>query len=339
MTIVLLIIVLAIPSLREKYFCSQKSGKSIFIKQRIFSFDFIKGIAMLAVIFIHTLLLFKLFHKGDEYVIFIANNLLRYAVPVFLIITGILLNPTSVTDQKSIIKFYIKKILFIFLPYLLMTLIVALYFQSSISNFFYLLFTGKAQAPYYYIVVLLQLYLIYPFLIRLNRNWLLWGSFLVSVVSFFLKSTWNLYDVPLFFPYVYYFAYGIARRNDYLKKHVKQIFNWNILIVIVAYLVFIVVRPEYYFNMVYIYGIAVWEILYGVSNKLKESWITRPVALIGRMSLWIFFVHFFIVMLMYQIFSSGNVLISIVVIYITATILSFFIAKLLNKIAMNIQLS
>jgi surface polysaccharide O-acyltransferase-like enzyme len=263
MTMVLLIIVLCIPSLRRTYVIAEKFKETSVIEKRIFFFDFIKGIAMLAVILIHTLLLFKLFHKGNEQLIFIANNLLRFAVPVFLICTGVLLNPKSVANRNGIVMFYLKKIVSIFLPYIFATSVVALYFHADVKSFFYLLFTGKAQAPYYYIVVLMQLYLIYPILVRISKQRLLVGSFVISLVSYFLKSSWNLYDIPLFFPYLYFFSYGIAQREFFLKKNNQRGIDRNYLIVIFAYIICVIVKPEYYFNMVYMFAIAVWGILSG----------------------------------------------------------------------------
>lgn len=330
MTIVLLIIVLCIPSLRRIYLIAEKSKDTSIIKKRIFFFDFIKGIAMLAVILIHTLLLFKLFHKGNEQLIFITNNLLRFAVPVFLICTGVLLNPKSVANRNGIVTFYLKKIVSIFLPYLFATSVVALYFHADVKSFFYLLFTGKAQAPYYYIVVLMQLYLIYPILVRVRKQQLLIGSLVISLVSYFIKSSWNLYDMPLFFPYLYFFSYGIVKREYYLTNNKEHTFDWNFLIVILAYIICLIIKPEYYFNMVYLYGIAVWGIFSAVQNKLKKSWITRFIAEIGKVSLLIFLVHFIIVLFMYKIISSENIIVSILGIFITATVLSFFIAKILH---------
>lgn len=334
LTIVSAFIVLFIPQLRKIFFSSKILDKEVSIKERIIFFDVVKGIAIIAVVLIHTLLLYKLTDKGNVTFIYMVNNIIRFAVPFFLIISGILLNPKNVENKNKIFRFYIKKIISIVIPYLILTLIISLYSKSDIKEFFYYAFTGKALGPYYYVVVLMQLYMLYPILVTVRKkNWILPAAFIISVVTYLFEFTWHIYDVTLCLPYLYFFVYGIVNREYYLNTNYKRKDVRILLAVIIGYLIFSFIWTDYYYNTAYLYGITLWNLFFIYKDILKNFWVTKWIAGIGRISLWIYLIHFPIVLVAYRLFSTiSNVMIQMIVTCIISVLISFFIAKLLHMI-------
>ncbi|MGM0629397.1 MAG: acyltransferase family protein, partial [Patescibacteria group bacterium] len=94
-------------------------------------FDFSKGIAILAVIIIHTVFIMNAFSEDlsvyslqwNEGI----NRVMRFAIPVFFISSGALLFLTGL-DKESLKDFYLPKIKRIFIPYVFFS-----FFATSID--------------------------------------------------------------------------------------------------------------------------------------------------------------------------------------------------------------
>ena len=129
-------------------------------KERIIAFDFLRIIAALAVIMIHT--------SGIPFVNY-ANSLSRFAVPVFLMISGaLMLNE----NKKITFKDIFKKILFFTLVILFWNVTHAIFFQVIerlyqhqkiyLANIVTTTILGHFH--FWYMYLLLGLYLITPIL-------------------------------------------------------------------------------------------------------------------------------------------------------------------------------
>lgn len=327
MTVFLAIIVIAIPKLRTIYFVPERSYPETTRIQRVVFFDIAKGFAILAVILIHVLLVFKLDNRGNEALINIVNNIARFAVPVFLICTGILLHPKMVERRAGILKFYTRKIITIGIPYFIATLIISLYSKVTTTDFFYYLFTGKALGPYYYIVVLAQLYVLYPLLVIVRHNkWFLPLSFFVSLVSF------HLCDGTFFLPFLYFFSYGIANREYFLSNNPKKYSRSSLWLVITIYLAFTIFWADYYYNMVYIYGVAIWNLFFAYQHQFTKSWLTEYIANMGKITLWIYLIHFPVVLLMYRLLDNSNIFLYTVGTYLSSVVISYYVATFLSMV-------
>ena len=337
MTLFFAIIVVSLPQLRSIYLSSESSNEKTIIKKRLLFFDVVKGIAILAVILIHTLVIYKLTQTKFEKFIYILNNIIRFAVPVFLISTGILLNPKKVENNRGILKFYVKKIFTIFIPYSFTTLVISLYLKVSISVFFYYLISGKALGPYYYIIVLAQLYLLYPILVKIKNNkWFLPVSFSISLISYLFEFTWHLYGITLFMPFLYFFSYGIANRNYFLNSTSKKHISLPFFLLVIVYLIFSILWTDYYYNMVYVFGVAVWNLFFIYQYELTTSWFTKLLAKIGKISLWIYFVHFSVILLMCRLLDNSNIFLYIVSTYLISVAISYYLAKFLYVLYENV---
>lgn len=126
-------------------------------------FDFIKGVAILMVIGIHTSIGLG-FGSFSEYLGTTVRQVLNCAVPVFLACSGFFLAKKSLSTSNEITGFYKKQILRVYLPcliwsvpWLLLHLINGRPLATGIVMFLFCGFT-----IYYFVLLIIQLYLLLP---------------------------------------------------------------------------------------------------------------------------------------------------------------------------------
>lgn len=209
-------------------------------RDRIDFFDFARGLAILAVIVIHVAFFIRFF---DEKISFSSlvwneqiNRVARFAVPVFLISSGALLSLPGL-QKESLKNFYLSKIKRIIFPYAFFSFFATYLFSGVSNSFFQYLsratkefLTGGALPAYWFVSVLLQLYILYPFLWyifynkKIKANTLLLFSFVFSLVSyFFLSSHWFEWlirpeGLPFFGGYLFFYFGNGFEANFFNKK-------------------------------------------------------------------------------------------------------------------------
>jgi len=295
--ILFLLIILLVPAWRKFYFFPNNQGEKELRKgKRIEYYDFLKGLAIFAVVIIHMAWFYAHLKPDFEYNYFfvLVNALTRFAIGVFFICSGLLLGPWEEVNGKA--KFFSRKVSRIFFPYFLVMLLMGLYFKSSILGFVYMLLNGTALVPYYFVTVLLQLYLVYPLVSKYRRSkYFLSISFVISFVSTVVLGGVTIFGAWLFTNFFFFFAYGMHMRDFFLgegkfgRKEMKFWF-W----VLVMYFLFVIFLPSFYYNARFFYALAVFNILYFYRRKIKKHFISFYEFLIktGRVSLWIFLIHF-----------------------------------------------
>lgn len=291
-----------IPIARRQFFPRNIPAVSISPPPHLVWFDILKGIAITAVVFIHTGYMFLLLSPhNDLYFINLTNNIVRFPIALFLITTGILLNPVIVTTRKGKILFYLKKLIRIGLPYTIVCIGYGILFPMPTHDLFFKYISGSLMLPYYYIIVLFQLYLLYPVLVYFShKRFFIEVIFIISLTSYIFPPTRHFMNIPLAIPYMYYFAYGIRMRNRIFdnKTNSKKDLPIFYLIILTCVLTYITIN-EHHFNLNFFYGIAVFHTLYALRNYIITSKCARYIATIGKLSLWIYLLHFPIVYLSY----------------------------------------
>ena len=292
------LLILIIPIFRRIYFSEIKKGiQNAERRKRYYFFDFLRGLAILAVIVIHIGDNFYVDKSGNQIFIIFVNNIARFAVPFFFISSGILL-----LGDKNLFSFYLKKTLRIFLPFFLITSIVGVYYQIDFLKILHGFIAGSASVPYYFMAILLQLYILYPFLKKYSRKkYFLHVTFLITIASLFLPQTWLLYGIPLFPKYLFLFAYGMSQSDRFLSdKFVlslrERIFWISILLYYVASFVYF---QAYLYNSRVFYAVALINIFFFYRDKLNKFFIYPLICYLGRNSLWIYLIHFFIIQAIY----------------------------------------
>ncbi|MDF2520542.1 MAG: icaC [Clostridia bacterium] len=208
------------------------------MKTRLKEFDYLRVTAVLAVIGIHVTSRFVTINS----VAYLLNQAARFAVPLFIVLSGFLLYYSSMKGRnKTRTSFLSRRLSKIFIPYLIWTLIYMLYsIRNTIGNalsvsffsaFLKHLVFGSAAPQLYFIIIILQMYLLYGLLERLmNSKYekpLLIVSFLItayiSLGAYLFR--WYIFIMPklsfgyhIIFPtWLFYFVFGM-----YFAKHAAR---------------------------------------------------------------------------------------------------------------------
>lgn len=216
------------------------------MKTRFFQFDFIRALSALSVVAIHTTSSYVGLKSG-----FVLNQAVRYAVPMFILISGFLLfHSDKASEGGNYLAFIKKRLHRVLIPYLLWTVLYTLYdYRHSLSSlltppsldeFFRHLLFGMGHL--YFVVIILQLYLLYPLLnLGFRKGWhfqLLAASALLTL--YFQTASWLLrWDILIFprpllgyyyilFPcWIFYFVLGMFLALQ-MEKWTDSIKTWHI---------------------------------------------------------------------------------------------------------------
>ena len=288
----LLFPILIFPALRKLFFPSVSNQVPDADWQRFTFFDQMKGLAILGVILIHVTLLYPEPRRPELVgVLNLCNNLSRFCIPFFLLSSAILLRPFEFSWQEFRV-FMSRKMTRIFVPYLACTLFLWLYYREPLEDLPAHILRGDAAIPYYFAIVLVQLYLLYPLLIRVRDTHLFLPlSFLVSLLSFLTNTGRSCYGIPLCTPFLYFFTFGIRIRNQALNQ-VPLVPPLAPLTVVLLFLGGNLLFPGRYGNTQLFYGISLFLTLLSLRPRIiKAPLLPKLLEISGRHSLWIFLLH------------------------------------------------
>ncbi|MGA1050004.1 MAG: acyltransferase [Minisyncoccia bacterium] len=343
------IVLLFIPRYAKIFWNIDISNDLISVK-RIQSIDAIRGIAIIAVILIHTCYLLLYNYNEDLEILSLnfINNISRFAIPVFLFTSGLLLKP-FIWDKKNIIKFYSSKFIRIGIPYIIVNIALWLIGYNNSAPLWQLILTGGMVLPFYFIPVLFQLYFLYPILDYCRRiipKYLLLSSVIISIASFLSPFTWWINQFPFFPQFLIFFVYGMLRK-DILKKQISNIWGELIIIYIGLQGVFIIfmiynnvdqnifkLLHFYNFQMILGFGFIFTALKYLQSNNFVSKLTHHIFVPIGKMSLWIFLLHFPIQQILFDLVknSDKNFIFVFFHNFVITLFISVFLAFIINKI-------
>jgi surface polysaccharide O-acyltransferase-like enzyme len=150
---------------------SQGQGKQM--AKRIGYFDVLRGVAIIAVVAIHASGSGLQFPTTDYNFIFTVlwRNLMNFAVPLFLAVSGYFLSRKPMTSPYDWFSFLRKQVPRVYLPLLVWSLVwltvSVLLYHASIYREVIKLLTFQSSVPYYFIALILQYYVLLPALQRL----------------------------------------------------------------------------------------------------------------------------------------------------------------------------
>ena len=172
-----------------------------------------KGIAILAVVFLHILSTFfpdQIYQQGSTGLFFITiNQICRFSVPLFIALSGFGLGKKYGNSPPPKIKFYLKQLKKLLPQYILWSLVLIFLFEQSLnwqnrSDLFQKLVTGRADYHFYFIPLIIKFYLIYPFLPRLKlKHYFLSGLFIGIAMLFYRGQLTYLILCPLALIYIH----------------------------------------------------------------------------------------------------------------------------------------
>jgi len=161
-------------------------------KPKLWELDIVRAVAIAAVLLIHgtssSRMDLPLGSRSSTFY-FAINNLSIFAVPVFIFLSGLVLF-YSYSDTWTVRRtpgFYRKRLQFILIPYLIWSVFYYIYNQwldptvkihFSLSQFADLLPWGLAAYHLYFMVIIMQMYALFPLLISLVKLWRPLGRYL-----------------------------------------------------------------------------------------------------------------------------------------------------------------
>lgn len=298
------------------------------MSKRLPEFDTLRVIATFAVIGIHI----TAGYAAITSLAYVLNQLVRFAVPTFIIISGFLLYYIySPTRPMSTGNFYCKRIKRVLLPYInwsfiyfIITLVVSAQYTGILNTavqFLSKLVCGTAWYHLYFVVIIFQLYLLYPWLRNLMKQQplaLLIFTFILTLISqtiLYLNMMHKIVLPPqyqsfylVFFPvWIFYFVLGmyLAQNPEKIKalviNHTVGITLMWIASLMLLFLDSYVtathdssIRPS-----VMLYTVCTYFWLYSLALKLKYNF-SSTMSWLSNQSFLIFLMHpFFLTVLLY----------------------------------------
>jgi len=292
------------------------------MKDRNGYFDFLRGIAIIMVVGIHTQPEINGFSSLADTAAVLVRLFLNCAVPLFLAISGWFLAPRQLQSKQDIVKFYKKRFPRVYIPLLIWGLgwfAVNLWNEptewGAIKNLIMLLTGGFSV--YYFVSLIIQCYLITPLLSRHYKS----GIFICAVMSAIAISATSwlinieghsfpllLYAGPVYVWIIFYMMGIWLRKNEH-----KDYFSFGLILALLGFIMQIV-EYSWYLNInggglgiklsSFIFSAGIILIL--VSHKMERFYrnnrATRVVAWIGEISFGVYFLH------VYCISFLGNLL-------------------------------
>lgn len=334
------------------------------MNKRIIELDYVRAVSMLAVVTLHVTGAFVL---GDSRLTlfgmnpaFILNQLMRFAVPTFILLSGV-----SLGRGKSDIpplEFYRGRLFKVALPYLVWYSVYYIYnvyfagFKGSSASYFLGILTGAAAPHLYFTVVVIQLYILFPALSRLikkHRNVTLLvcfaitfyfqqGIYLKCFGAHVLPHTLEPYTWLLFPTWLFYFAAGMAISRDSLSK-LSETGKRLVPLLIPAVLIFgfmyaleskltgsyeLSIKPQ-----LFLYTALTFFTLMGLGAACKKfTFINSCASFLSTHSMTIYFLHVLILSIFrkHGIFQMG--LSGMLLLLFSVTVLSIILAVLIDGI-------
>lgn len=167
--------------------------------QRNLYFDSLRGIAILMVVAIHTFIACE-FDNFQSICAISMREIFNVAVPLFLAISGFFIGRKKFESNYQIITFWKKQIPKVYIPTLFWSvpyLTLALYHQQSLlKNILVFLLCG--YSIYYFIALIIQCYLLLPFIQKKMLNYAMgWVIFSLSLICVAVISYTSITRFPL----------------------------------------------------------------------------------------------------------------------------------------------
>ena len=309
--------------------------------QRYKNFDYLRGLAIMAVILIHVTAPTAL---AEETGGIIFNQITRFGVPVFVFLSGWGLTIAESYEKSAYYLSFLKNRLKKLLPaYIVWNLIYYLFANLvegesiPIREFIRGLFLGMNYPHLYFVPLIVLFYVAYPLLTRLGDN--LWGvalTFSITMTSLIVQPNlaegFTQNQNPL--NWLFYFVFGIwiAQHHEALKSKLNK--YW-VLILLTISIIVIVLEPMGLAADTILEqtrpSIVFFSILIILLNIVFPNWLKPFERILNPLSDYsfpIYLSHYIFIRLYRILFPT----VSFVVIFLFVLISSMGLAKVENKV-------
>ena len=261
--------------------------------ERIGLFDALKGVCIVGVLLIHA-----------AYLTPVSTPIYRtldFAVPFFFVSSGFLLSVRC--NGRIDLKEYYQKLFFrVLLIYLIFVIGTRIFKggELTVRDIFLDALLGRTNYNYYFIPIILQLYILFPYLIKFREKFNNTVIFcLIAAVSFLSyignhyieQPDWN--TNPWYLVFIgkdfAYFCFGIFLSQYEIRKIRFRGFFSSFMIFLAGTLLLIFLTGEYRLSYAYPFAAFMFAlVLYNIIKEHQWLWILED---LGRYSLVVYLVH------------------------------------------------
>ncbi len=203
-------------------------------KDRDPSFDAFRGVAIIAVIALHVTYLGGYWNSPFRFYCQFYCQLFNFAVPAFLFISGYWLSKKQIKSLADYKTFLVRRFSRIFIPYLFWSLVLIGYeviktHTVNVHEIIFKLILGRASFHYFFIIMIVQLYVITPLLQYINRK--PYGLMLVlilNIMTLLLRYLSRLHfnfwfpSISAFYSWVIFYEIGLLLGSGDRKIFVPE---------------------------------------------------------------------------------------------------------------------
>ena len=328
------------------------------MKEKNIYWQSIRGICILAVIMIHC-------PTGQEYSLgtyntwIILRQIINFPVAIFIFLAGYFVNTEKIEESSK--RYLMNRGGRLLVPYLIWSSVYILknilFSGITIKTIIYELLLGKAVAPFYYIIVLIQLTIITPWLVKYRKcyMYLITPLYLVIIYYYNMKNG----NTPMFYETLFpawfsFYMLGLdCKKMETCQLVTKEInLRWIIITLFISVveafaLLKIGCSDSFASSQIkissYLYVVAIiFMLLKYQKKKSSGSNVEKILVLIGNYSYGIFFVHMLVLFVVEHVLRvmkiHSNWIIYFVMCFAFTAIGSIGIIKVTRKITFKLHI-
>ncbi len=305
-------------------------------KVRDIYFDQLRGIAIIAIVAIHVSSVIFNINSADKAnfsFLFNYRQLLNFAVPLFIFVSGYFMAKKDVSNSKKYKSFIFKRASKILIPYAIYTsifIIIDYHSGEDISlktitrNFL----TGDVVSPYYFFILIFQYYLLLPLLQKINSSKGLIISIIINILYFvflYMYRVNSYYDISnlnyatIFLAWIFFYQYGL-----YCGKYGAPKKSVIFLVLLAISIILILIESAFWMTHKQLVSFAISQLrissfIYSLCliNVLVSYrfFYLKFLSSIGLVSFGIFLTHMFLLLYLLKPLTENQLLFSIQPLY------------------------
>lgn len=323
------------------------------MKERLYYFDSLRCFAIIAVVFIHSNgvgYTNQLFSTQFNFSV-IFRQIANFGVPLFLAISGYFMSRRKVKNKKDYLVYLRKVLPRVFIPFIIWSFFYSftkLLFGADLISLVKQFVFFQASVPFYFILLIIQYYILQPFIIKLGKTKRgvivalvisLLMCVLIEYIRFFLK-----FDIP---PVVYagnfltWLVFPVLGAYLYFKSNVSikpvYLFCISTLMLLLScfHSFFLINLYENFTDSVtavkttsFLYSFFLIVLLFSIKYRLT---LNKYIVDLGALSFGVYFAHIIFLQLIQRVLVKVTIFYNQLFFQILTTLLVLLISYFLGK--------
>lgn len=285
------------------------TGEKRTVTNRETYFDFLRGVAIIAVVLIHTFPQ----QPCESYVVL--RQLIGFAVPLFLAISGYFVSNKEFSDKKEFFTFFRKQSLKIYIPVIIWSIpyLCEMLLKGRVVEAIILYFVC-GMSIYYFVALIIQCYLLLPMIKRKMNGYMLTFFLLLTLATNALftylmqikgVAVPAIVYVGIFPALIGFFAIGV-----YLRKNGRDYnpYLWLVLAVITCFFSYMETKWLQSFNgggvgtkpsnLILCFFVVLFLFSSRFQRRINlDNIVSKALLFVGKYSFGIYLIHCFFVSL------------------------------------------